>query len=69
LAGELAAAGVKLQVVEAARPVRDVLRAEGLDERLGGINRFTSVADAVEGFQKGPMIDRVASKRDVGATT
>lgn len=27
---------------------------EGVEEKLGGINRFTSVADAVEGFQK-PM--------------
>jgi len=28
--------------------VRERLRQEGLDERLGGINRFTSVADVVE---------------------
>jgi SulP family sulfate permease len=34
--------------------VRDMLRVEGLEERLGGINRFTSVADAVEDFQKLP---------------
>src|SRR4029453_10768650 len=69
LADELAADGVKLQGVEAPSSVRDVLRAEGLDERLGGINRFTSVADAVEDFQARPMNDRMASKRDVGATT
>jgi high affinity sulfate transporter 1 len=51
LASELAAAGVRLQVVEARASVRDRLRGEGLDERLGGVNRFTSVADAVESLQ------------------
>ncbi|MCI0364392.1 MAG: SulP family inorganic anion transporter [Phycisphaerales bacterium] len=54
LAGELAAAGIKLQVVEARASVRDVLRAEGLDEKVGRINRFTSVADAVESFEATP---------------
>jgi hypothetical protein len=29
-----------------------LLRAEGVDERVGGINRFASVADVVEHFQK-----------------
>jgi hypothetical protein len=31
--------------------VRDRLCAEGLDARLGGIDRFTSVADVVDNFQ------------------
>jgi hypothetical protein len=31
--------------------VRDLLRAEGVDERVGGINRFASVADVVDDFQ------------------
>jgi hypothetical protein len=31
--------------------VRDRLHSEGVDDKLGGINRFTSVADAIEGFQ------------------
>lgn len=48
LADELQAAKVRLQVVEARSGVRDRLRAEGVDARLGGVNRFTSVADAVE---------------------
>lgn len=50
---ELAAAGVRLQLVEALASVRDTLRAEGLEERLGRVDRFTSVADAVDQFQKG----------------
>jgi high affinity sulfate transporter 1 len=48
LAEELTAAGVRFQTVEARSAVRDRLRNEGLDARLGGINRFTSVADAVD---------------------
>ncbi len=51
LHGELAAAGVQLQIVEARSGVRDALRLEGLEERVGLQNRFTSVPDAVEEFQ------------------
>ena len=52
LADELRASGVRVQVVEARSSVRERLRGEGLDEQLGGINRFTSVADAVESVDK-----------------
>ena len=54
LASELTAAGIRLQPVEARSTVRDRLRNEGVEEKLGGINRFTSVADAVDAFQKQP---------------
>jgi sulfate permease, SulP family len=56
LAGELTAAGIRVQVVEARSSVRDRLRAEGVEACLGGVNRFTTVADAVEAFQK-PIAD------------
>jgi MFS superfamily sulfate permease-like transporter len=52
LAGELTAAGIRVQVVEARSSVRDRLRAEGVEARLGGVNRFTTVADTVEAFQQ-----------------
>jgi high affinity sulfate transporter 1 len=52
LANELTAKGLQLQAVEARSSVRDRLRNEGVDAKLGGINRFSSVADAVEDFQK-----------------
>jgi len=52
LAEELSAAGGRVQAVEARSSVRDRLRSEGVDAKLGGVNRFTSVADAVEAFQK-----------------
>jgi high affinity sulfate transporter 1 len=51
LAGELTAAGVRIQAVEARSSVRDRLRNEGVDVKLGLIDRFTSVADAIEAFQ------------------
>jgi MFS superfamily sulfate permease-like transporter len=62
LAGELTAAGIRVQVVEARSGVRERLRGEGLDSRLGGIDRFTSVADAVEAFsaQDGSPAGRLA---------
>jgi high affinity sulfate transporter 1 len=52
LVDELKADGIRLQTVEARSSVRDRLRGEGLEEQLGGINRFTSVADAVDNFSK-----------------
>src|SRR6266496_3497857 len=52
IANELTAKGLQFQAVEARSSVRDRLRNEGVDDKLGGINRFRSVADAVEDFQK-----------------
>lgn len=48
LADELGKAGSSLQVVEARAGVRDRLHGEGLDTRLGGVDRFMSVADALD---------------------
>src|SRR5437764_1831342 len=48
LADELSAAGIRVQAVEARSSVRERLRSESVDTKLGGINRFTSVADALE---------------------
>src|SRR5213082_183307 len=52
LAHELTAKRIQFQAVEARSSVRDRLRNEGVDAKFGRINRFTSVADAVEAFQK-----------------
>jgi MFS superfamily sulfate permease-like transporter len=52
MADELTAKGIRFQAVEPRSSVRDRLRNEGVDGKLGGVNRFTSVADAVEDFQK-----------------
>src|SRR5207244_10676706 len=52
LANDLTAKRIRFQAVEARSSVRDRLRNEGVDAKLGGIHRFRSVADAVEDFQK-----------------
>jgi high affinity sulfate transporter 1 len=48
LADELSVAGIRVHVVEARASVRERLRWEGLDQKLGGVDRFTSVADVVD---------------------
>jgi MFS superfamily sulfate permease-like transporter len=52
LADELRDHGVCVQAVEARSSVRERLRAEGLSERLGTIDRFRSVADVVDNIQQ-----------------
>lgn len=47
---ELASENVRLQIVEARAAVRDRLEAEGVEDKVGPIGRFTSVADAVDDF-------------------
>jgi high affinity sulfate transporter 1 len=56
LSKELTAKGIRFQAVEARSSVRDRLRTEGVDSKMGGINRFKSVADAVEDFQKATIL-------------
>ncbi|MCL4180169.1 MAG: SulP family inorganic anion transporter [Verrucomicrobia bacterium] len=51
LAEELRSAGIRFQAVEARSAVRVRLRNEGLDAKLGGVDRFTSVADVVDNFK------------------
>jgi MFS superfamily sulfate permease-like transporter len=47
---DLTAAGIQFRLVEARASVRDILRAEGLEERLGQIGRRMSVDDIIEAF-------------------
>jgi MFS superfamily sulfate permease-like transporter len=49
----LQAAGIRLRLVAAHASVRDILRAEGLEERVGYFGRRISVADAIDEFQGG----------------
>ena len=50
MADELTAEGIEFHAVEPRSSVRDRLRHEGIDSKLGGINRFTSVADVIDHF-------------------
>lgn len=52
LADEISSTGPRFQVVEARSSVRDRLRGEGLDEKFGGIDRFRTVAQVIEDFEK-----------------
>jgi SulP family sulfate permease len=45
---ELNKDGIALRIVEARSGVRDFLRAEGLEEKLGRIDRFESLADVID---------------------
>lgn len=47
LAKDLGAMGIRIRAVEARSSVRDRLRNEGVEDALGGINRFTTIAEAV----------------------
>ena len=53
LTKKLETKGIRVDAVETHAEVRERLRGEGLDERLGGIDRFQTVAGAVEGFLQG----------------
>lgn len=48
---ELQEAGIRLQLVSARGAARDLLRAEGLEERVGYFGRRTTLADAIDEFQ------------------
>jgi MFS superfamily sulfate permease-like transporter len=56
----LRARGVPLRLVSAHAAVRDLLRAEGLEERLGYFGRRISVADVVDEFLARPSVQPVS---------
>jgi sulfate permease, SulP family len=53
LHADLANRGIAFGMVEARSSVRDMLRVEGVEKRTGGIDRFRTLADAIEHFQNG----------------
>lgn len=53
LSEALAKQNIRLRLAEARSTVRDLLRLEGVEAAVGDINRFTSVADVIEEFQRG----------------
>jgi MFS superfamily sulfate permease-like transporter len=65
MADELAAIGIRFQAVEPRSSVRDRLRHEGIDARLGGVNRFTTVADVIDHFlgESEPSVAAIKSER------
>src|SRR5262249_31210169 len=59
LARDLEGKGVGVEGVEAGSAVRGRLRAGGGGEKLGGIDRFRTVAQVVEDFERGEGRGRV----------
>ena len=53
---ELGEAGIRFRLVAAHAEVRDLLRAEGLEESVGYFGRRISVADVVDEFQGGAAV-------------
>ena len=51
LEAELQGFGVALRLVGARATVRDILRAEGLEEHVGHIDRRVTLADVIDEFQ------------------
>jgi high affinity sulfate transporter 1 len=50
MADELTAMSIQFHAVEPRSSVRDRLRREGVDIKMGGIDRFTTVADVIDYF-------------------
>ena len=54
LHAELAKRGIVFRLVEARSAVREMLRTEGVEEKVGHVDRFTTLADAIDNFQSDP---------------
>ena len=52
LVTELEREGIQFKVAEAHAEARDILRATGISESLGGVSRHTALADIVEDFER-----------------
>src|SRR5437762_14120807 len=65
MADELRAISIRFQAVEPRSSVRDRFRHEGVDGKLGGVNRFTSVADPIDHFvgESKPSAAAIKSER------
>ncbi|MEZ0254367.1 MAG: SulP family inorganic anion transporter [Chthoniobacter sp.] len=51
LHAELIKRGIGFRLVEARSSVRDMLRLEGVEDKVGRVDRFTMLADAIDAFQ------------------
>jgi len=51
LSDDLAKRSIAFRVADARGTTRDLLRAEGVDRKLGGIDRYASLADEIDEFQ------------------
>lgn len=62
LHSELQKRGIVLRIVEARSKVRDMLRVEGVEDKIGRVDRFTTLAAAIEHFQtRDAPLDQLAA--------
>jgi sulfate permease, SulP family len=61
---DITAQGIQFHAVEPHSSVRDRLRREGVDIKLGGIDRFTTVADVIDHFVREAESSLTATKTD-----
>ena len=54
---EFAAEGIRLRVAEAHAGVRDLLRASGVEQQLGGVSRLISIPDIIEEFTGAEIVE------------
>jgi hypothetical protein len=47
---QLAQENIQFRVADAHAEVRDIVRAMGIDQRLGGVSRLTSIPDIIDEF-------------------
>src|SRR6478752_1660381 len=64
MAAELTAKGIQFHAVEPRSSVRDRIRREHVDSKLGGIDRFTTVADVIDHFLGESQPSAVESKSE-----
>jgi len=65
MADELTAQGIQFHAVEPRSSVRERLRQEHVDSKLGGIDRFTTVVDVIDHFlgEQSPSVVVIKSER------
>jgi MFS superfamily sulfate permease-like transporter len=61
LADELLRQGTTIHAVDARAVIRDRLRLAGAEEKLGGVNRYSSIADVVGRYEAQPTADTAES--------
>jgi hypothetical protein len=66
-ADELGTMSIQFHAVEPRSSVRDRLRREGVDIKLGGVDRFTTVADMIDHFlgESQPSAAAIKSERQI----
>ncbi len=69
LGAELERRGVAMRLVDARSSVREMLRAEGVEEKFGRLDRSVALADVIDAFQGGTPAPATADDQAGGTPT